>query len=118
MCDKVVNSYPSTIKFVPECIQKMCDKAVNKCFFKFDSNPDQNKTQEICGTVVSDDPFLIVYCPDKYIIQKMYDEAVDDSMATLKLIPDWFVTSKMTKKLFTALYADENIRYFNEGDVS
>ena len=48
----------------------------------------------------------------------MYDEAVDDSIATLKLIPDWFVTSKMIKKLFTALYADESICYFNEGDIS
>ena len=32
----------------------------------------------------------------------------------MKLIPDWFVTSEMIKELFTALYADENILYFNE----
>ena len=32
----------------------------------------------------------------------------------MKLIPDWFVTSKMIKKRFTALCADENILYFNE----
>ena len=44
----------------------------------------------------------------------MCDKAVDDSIATLKLIPDWFVTSKMIKNIFTALYADENILYFNE----
>ena len=44
----------------------------------------------------------------------MCDEVVDDSLASLQLIPDWFVTSKMIKKLFTALYADENIPYFNE----
>ena len=44
----------------------------------------------------------------------MCDEAVDDSLAALKLIPDCFVTSKMIKKLVTALYADENILYFNE----
>ena len=43
----------------------------------------------------------------------MCDEAVDDSLATLKLIPDWFVTSKMIKKL-TALYAYKDIPYFNE----
>ena len=46
--------------------------------------------------------FLIVYSPDKHITQKMCDEAVDDSLATVKLIPDWFVTSTI-KKLFTAL---------------
>ena len=44
----------------------------------------------------------------------MCDGAVDDYLAALKLIPDWFVTSEMIKKLFTALYADENILYFNE----
>ena len=32
----------------------------------------------------------------------------------MKLIPDWSVTSKMIKKPFTALYADENILYFDE----
>ena len=35
-------------------------------------------------------------------------------LVALKLIPDWFVTSKIIKKLFTALYADEDILYFNE----
>ena len=29
----------------------------------------------------------------------MSDKAVDDSLAALKLIPDWFVASKMIKKL-------------------
>ena len=32
----------------------------------------------------------------------------------MKFFPDWFVTSEMIKKLYTALYADENILYFNE----
>ena len=41
-------------------------------------------------------------------------ETVDDCLAALKPVPDWFVTSKMIKKLFTALYADENTLYFNE----
>ena len=63
---------------------------------------------------VSEDPFLIVYCPDKYKTQRMCDKAVDDSLAALKLISYWFVTSKMIKKFFTALYADKNILYFNE----
>ena len=41
-------------------------------------------------------------------------KAVDDCLAALKFVPDWFVTSKLIKILFTALYADENIPYFNE----
>ena len=44
----------------------------------------------------------------------MCDKAVDDSLAALEFVPDWFITSKMVKKLFTALYADENKLYFNE----
>ena len=36
----------------------------------------------------------------------MFDEAVIDSLAASKLIPDWFFTSKMIKKRFTAFYAD------------
>ena len=39
----------------------------------------------------------------------MCDKAVDDSLAALKLIPDWFVTSNMIKELYIASYADENI---------
>ena len=69
---------------------------------------DQYKTQEICDKIVSDDPFLIVYCPDEDKSQRVCDEAVDDCLAVLKFIPDWFVTSKMILKLFTALYADDN----------
>ena len=41
----------------------------------------------------------------------MCDEAVDYSLAALKFVPNWFVTSK---KLLTALYAHDNILYFNE----
>ena len=80
----------------------------------FDSIPDQYKTQEICDILVSLYPFLIVYCPDKNKTQKMCDEAVDYCIAAMIFIPDCFVTSKMIKKLYTVLYADENILYFNE----
>ena len=37
---------------------------------------------------VSLHPSLIVYCPDKYITQRICDVAVDDSLAALKLITD------------------------------
>ena len=74
----------------------------------FDSVPNQYKTQEISDKIVSDDPFLTVYCPDKYKTQRVCDEAVDDCLAALKFIPAWFVTRKIIKKFFTALYADDN----------
>ena len=44
----------------------------------------------------------------------MCDKAVDDFLPALKFVPDSFVTSKMIKKLFSALYADDNILYFIE----
>ena len=53
----------------------------------------------MCDRVVSKDFFLILYCPDKYITQNKCNEAGDDSPAALKLIHDWFVTSKMIKKI-------------------
>ena len=42
----------------------------------------------------------------------MWDEAVDDSLAALKLIPDWFVTNKINKELFAALHADGKYTVF------
>ena len=61
--------------------------------------------------------------PDKYKTQRLCDEAVDDSLVALKLVPlvalklvpDWFVTSKMIKKLYTAMYTDEGLLFFDEG---
>ena len=44
----------------------------------------------------------------------MCEEAVEDCLAALKLVPYWFVTSEIIKKLFIALYAADNILYFNE----
>ena len=44
----------------------------------------------------------------------MCDEVVDNSLTALKLIPDWFVTSKTIEKLYPPFYADENILYYDE----
>ena len=44
----------------------------------------------------------------------MCGEAANNSLAALKLILDWFVLSKIIKNLFTDLYADQNILYFNK----
>ena len=116
MCDKAVYTYPFGIKVVPECYKtkRMCHRAVHRCFFVSDVISDKYKAQEICNLAVSLYFQFIVYCLYKYITQKMCDETVNDSLVALKLIPDWFVTSKMINKLFTALHADESILYFNE----
>ena len=43
----------------------------------------------------------------------MCDEAFDDSLAPLKLIPDLLVTKKMIKNLDTTLYADDGLLFFD-----
>ena len=55
----------------------MCNKAIDKCHFVFDSSPDQFKTQEMCNKIVSDDSFKLKYCHYRYKTQKMCDKTVD-----------------------------------------
>ena len=38
----------------------------------------------------------------------MYQETVDDCLAALKFIPDWFVTSEMYKKFNNAFHANDD----------
>ena len=44
----------------------------------------------------------------------MCGKPVVDCLTALKVFPEWFITSKMIKKLFTILYTDDDILYFNE----
>ena len=63
----------------------------------------------MCNSIICADPFSIRYVPDQYKTHQMCDKAVDSCLTALKFVPDWFVGSKMIKKLFTALYVDENV---------
>ena len=92
----------------------MCDKAVDKCPFVFDSVPNQYKTQEMCNKNLSEDPLKLKYCHDRYKTQEVCNKAVDDFLPTLKFVPGLFVMNKMIKNLHTALYADDSILYFNK----
>ena len=80
-------------------------------FFVFISIPEWYKTQDMFGKVVSEDPFLIVYCCDKYKTQEMCDEAVDDCLAALKFIPDWFGTSKVLEKFHNTFLVNDDILF-------
>ena len=60
-------------------------------FFVFDSIPNQYKTQEMCNSIICEDPFSIRYVLDQYKTQQMRDKAVDNCLAALKFVPDWFV---------------------------
>ena len=63
-------------------------------------------------SVVSEVPFIIVYCLDKCKTQRMCDEAVDNCLAALKFIPDLFVASKMFENFDKALLANDDILFF------
>ena len=39
----------------------------------------------MCGRVVSENLFMLVYCPNRYKTQRMCDEADNDSLAPLNL---------------------------------
>ena len=40
----------------------------------------------MCDRIVSENPFMIVYCPDRYQTQRLCDEAVHGCQAVLKLV--------------------------------
>ena len=67
MFDKAVNTYPFTIQLVSECykIQKMCEKAVNRCFMYLILFLIDIKLKE---SVIYKDPIMVIYCPDRYKI--------------------------------------------------
>ena len=80
--------------------------------FVFDSIPDKNKTQKLCDIAVSLYPFLIVYCPDKYITQ-MCD---DFSAALRNLFPIGLFQVKWLKILY---YFEDSgdASFFDEIDI-
>ena len=58
--------------------------------------------------------FLFDYVTDRCKTQKICDESVDDCLAALKFILDWFVPRKRLKKLHDSLLANDNILFFDE----
>ena len=71
--------------------QKMRDKLLISVLFGFNSNPDWYKTQEMCDRFVSEDPFMLMYCSNKFKIQKTWDEAIDDCLSASIKIDSWMI---------------------------
>ena len=86
----------------------MCNKAVNTCLIVFDSIHDRYITHKFCDKVVSEDPFMLKYFPEKYKTQEMCEKAVDCFLA-FKFVPDWLVKNKMIEKLQSAIFFYEYI---------
>ena len=68
--------------------------------------------KETCDRVVPKDGFMLIYCPDRYKTQKVCDEVADDCLAALKLIPDWFVKSKLLKTFHDSLLANDDALFY------
>ena len=92
MYNKAVDNFLHALEFVPERYktQKMCDKAVSSFPSTTEFVPECFMTQGMCDTIVSEIPLLIICCSDWYKTQKMSCKAVDDSLATLKLVIRFF----------------------------
>ena len=52
--------------------------------------------------------------PDKYKTQEICDKAINAFLLALKFVPDWFLTSKMIKRLNDALFANDDIIFINK----
>ena len=76
----------------------MCDKAIYTCSLYFLLFLIDIKLKKLVDKAFSEDSFLLKYYLYRYKTQKMCDKVVDNFLPTLKF-PDWFVTSKMIKKL-------------------
>ena len=104
MCYKDVNTHYSSIKFVLECYkaQETCDKSVNRCFFHF----------YLIFPIGIEFSRCVAY-PNRCKTHITYHKAVEDYLATLKFIPDWFDTSKMHENaLFhNALFTNDDMLF-------
>ena len=65
----------------------MCDKTVNTCSCVCDFVSDQYMTQEMSDKLVSEEPFLSIYCLNTYKTQEICDQAVDFYLVSLKFVP-------------------------------
>ena len=67
----------------------------------------------MCDRFVSENPFMIIYCFDRYKNQRICDEHVNDRLKAFKFIPDWFVPSKIVETFYFALVANVMIYSFS-----
>ena len=67
----------------------------------------------MCNKAIDTYPSAIQFVPKCYKTQEMCDKAFDSFLPTLKLALDWFVTSKMIKKL-DAIFSNDDIVFISE----
>ena len=111
MLDKAVSIYPSTIQFFYQFeSQETCDKAFDAFPFVFDSALDRRYiTQELQDKVVSEDPFMLKCCHNKYKTQEMCDKMFDSCLLALKVFLYSFITCRMIENFDNAVFHNDHI---------
>ena len=93
LCDKAVNTYhwngifeiyQWNIFLIAIRLKKCVKKQLINIYLAFIYIFYQFKTQKMRDRAISEYPLMLVYCPDKYETQRMFDEVVDDCLAVLK----------------------------------
>ena len=64
--------------------------------------------------VVSNNPFMLKNCLDRYETKKLCDKTVHDCLPTFKFVHCWFAASKMFEQLCDALFTNDGIAFFDE----
>ena len=57
---------------------------------------------------------MLKYCLDRYKTQEMCYKTVNAFLVTLQFVPDWFVASKVNKKIDDDLFSNDDIIFVNE----
>ena len=116
MCDKAVDNYPHAFKFVPDCYmtQKCVIKLSILIILQYNFFLIAIRIKK-CVIKILINVFLhLLISLIDIKLKKMCNEAVDNCLAALKFILDWFVTSKMLEKLHNASEANGNTLFYNE----
>ena len=73
----------------------MCGTVVFEDPFLIVYCSDKCKTQRMFGSVVSEDPSLIVYCSDKCKTQRMFGSVVSEDPSLIVYCPDIYKRQRM-----------------------
>ena len=65
----------------------------------------------MCNKVVSEDPFILQYCHDKYKTREVCDKTVDSCLLASKFVSDWSITSRTIKKLDSDISFNDSITF-------
>ena len=72
----------------------------------------------MCYKVVSENPFTLKYCFDRYKILEICNKAFNFFLPTLQFVHNWFVTNNMIKKLDDAVLSIDGKVFFNEDSIN